>query len=315
MEFSEDFELARLSKSRKTSADLIFSRLFKSRNSNTLHTIHENTENSPKSFELFPRVSSKEDIVSNLKFEKDSSYLNKAKHTQRSSLTLLLQQPESGPVTNSGKALNLVVLFFRTMNKIRITVPQEITAGDTIIKALLAFDKAGMGKLPHGLDSQGYDLWIADEESCLPDTDYTISPNTFVSLLGVKTFCICEKPDYRSSIFQSNNGSSLITKSSKPGSVHKRFFFENSSTVVAVKPESKLNEILITLWKKFYIVGDLNSSLFEFRVFVKEIGHECALDMELMIKELPDLDIRLYRKVLADMPQSLHKRQAKSYIY
>lgn len=315
MEFSEDFELARLSKSRKANTDSILLKLFKNKNSNTLHAVHDNAENSFKSFEMFPRVHSKEDIASSLKFEKDCSYLNKAKHAQRSSLTILLQQPEDESFTHSGKVLNLVILFFRTMNKIRITVPQEISAGDTIIKALLAFDKAGIGKLPHGLDSQGYDIWIADEESCLPDTDYTISPNTFISLLGVKTFCICEKPDYRSSIFQSNNGSSLITKSSKQGIVHKRFFFENSSTVVAVKPESKLSEVLITLWKKFYILGDLNSSLFEFRVFVKEIGHECAVDLQLMIKELPDLDLRLYRKVLADTPQSLHKRQAKSYVY
>jgi len=310
MEFSEEFELARLSKSRKLSTESILTKLAKARNSATLHPVHEHTENSEykaKSHSNKKSYNGLEDKDSELKFEKDNSYLSRPKHVQRSSLTLLLQQPEGSPARYSGKLLNLAVYFFRTMNVIRLVVPQEITAADTVIKALLAFDKAGMGKLPHGLDSQGYELWIADEETCLPDTDYTISPNTFMALLSVKTLCICEKPDYRSSIFQSNNGSSLVTKNPKPGSIHARFFFENSSTVVAVKPESELREVLLTLWKKFFVFGNLNTNDFEFRVFVKEIGNECALDMGLMIKELSELDIRLYRKVLADSPQTLYK--------
>lgn len=318
MEFSEEFELTRLSKSRKLSTESILSKLTKHRNLATLHTVHEYTEHSEKKSNSHSGrkiYNDQEDVESELKFEKDNSYLNKPKHAQRSSLTLLLQQPEGSFGSFSGKLLNLVVYFFRTMNRIKLAVPQEITAADTIIKALLAYDRAGIGKLPHGLDSQGYELWIADEETCLPDTDYTISANKFVALLGVKTLCICEKPDYRSSIYQSNNGSSLITKNAKPGSIHARFFFENSSTVVAVKPESELREVLIILWKKFYVFGNLNTNDFEFRVFIKEIGHECGLDMGLMIKELPGLDIRLYRKVLADSPQVIHKKQSNSHIY
>jgi hypothetical protein len=262
-----------------------------------------------------PSSASKEDLELDLVIEKDTSYLQENNQAKQSSLTLLLQQKEEFFHPSPIKTLNLTLYFFRTLNKIHLSVPVEIISGDLIAKALLKYDKTDFPKLPHGLDSQGYDLWIADEDSCLPDMDYSIEPGTFVASLRVKTFCICEKPGFRSSIFNSNNGSQKVIKNSRPGTVHTKFFFENSSVVVAVKPDDSLEKVLVLLWKKFFVFGDLNKELWEFRVFVKEIGNECAVDMGLMIKELPRVDIRLYRKVLADIPRSAFYKKGTSSQY
>jgi hypothetical protein len=84
-------------------------------------------------------------------------------------------------------------------------------------------------------------------------------------------------------------------------------FFENNWAVIAVNPNSRLREVLVPLWKKFFIFGELCTNMFEFRIFIEEGGYECALDMDLLIKEIPNTDIRLYRKVLADTPKACQK--------
>lgn len=318
MEFSEDFELKRLSKSRghlgeNSPSTKIFKNHGHTRSLFTRTEPDEKLSDYLSSEKHLPSSLSKEDIDIDLVIEKDTSYLQEETKNKRSSLTILLQQTEDKSNPSPLKNLNLTIYFFRTLNKIQISVPKEIIAIDLIAKSLLTYEKTNYPRLPHGLDSQGYDLWIADEENCLPDTDYTIYEHTFISSLRVKTFCVVEKPGFRSSIFNSNNGSKIVIKNSKPGTVHTKFFFENSSAVIAVKPDDTLEKVLVLLWKKFYIFGDLSKDMFEFRVFVKEIGNECAVDMGLMIKELPQVDIRLYRKVLADTPKSLiHKKGIKS---
>ena len=188
---------------------------------------------------------------------------------------------------------------------------------DMIYKALVAYSRTQSAALPHGMDLEGYEVWIPEDEGYLPDTDYAINHNSFVAILAVSTLCLCEKPEFKPSICTNSIGSRLLRRNTRPGKYLVKFFFENTSAVIDVNPSAKLSEVLVVLWRKFFILEELTPDMFEFRMFIEEVGNECALDMGLMIKELPKTDIRLYRKIHADTPQGkpqgmlhrLHKSQ------
>jgi hypothetical protein len=324
MEFSEAFELKRIAKSRIiTGESSPITKLFNTRSSiptsDSTPTSRITNQSSPPDFYApEPIIINPSNLakISGFHIEKDTSYLQEAKQAKRSSLTMSLIDSSVDTEKNSPiKQLTLDIYFFRTPDKIRLKVPYEIKVGDMLAKALLAYSKSKFPMLPHGLNIEGYEVWLPEDNYNLPDTDYAINPGCFVHSLGVKVLCVCEKPGFRSSIYTSSKVSSILNNQTRGGLAHVKFFFENSSVVIAVRPNTLLREILVTLWKKFFIFGELSVEMFEFRLLIEEGGYECALDMGLKIGELPSKSIRLYRKVLADTPKALTRKTHKSQVF
>jgi hypothetical protein len=318
MEFSEFFELNRIAKSThlnyRSHPNL---KLSKSEITSTGklpdHKLKYNLSSDGSFYSDFSSKST--EIYEPFKIEKDTSYLDDIKTSKRSSLTLSLLEPEEKLNKSPLKQLSIEIYFFRSPNKVKLIVPNEITVNDIIIKALLAYSKSNYSRLPHGTNSDGYEIWLPEDDGYLPDLDYLIDKKLYVANLSASSLCLCEKPDFRSSIYDINNGSRNLRKNIKSDTLHTKFVYENNYKIIAVNPDSTLSSLLITLWKKFFIFGDISADMFEFRIFIEEGGYECAVDMSLEIKDLPNTDIRLYRKVLADTPKSSDYNSCKSLAF
>lgn len=313
MEFSEASELKRIaSRSKLNGESSPFTKLVTKYNPNKKSDFSPSIQpgsNSSFDFPTFPTSSTMTAYIPNdpiqalLKIEKDTSYLNEPNHHKRSSLTMSLLSHEPIFEVSQVKQLILEIYFFCTPVKIQLIVPQEITVIDMMAKALSAYSKTESRILPHGLNTDGYEVWIPEDDGYMPDTDYAIDRSLYVAKLAVNVLCICEKPGFKSD-FSNGKAEDLLRRHGRHDGKLVKFYFENTSALVAVNPNLQLREVLVLLWKKFFILGDLNADMFEFRVFIEEGGYECALDMGLMIKELPKMDIRLYRKVHADTPKN-----------
>lgn len=322
MEFSETLELRRIAKYKNDKGECSpFSKLVKTwsqlkpNGKNPISQVyfkHAPSLSSRSAREFIKSPSNQDDDESDFKIVKDNSYLEKVKDEKKSTLAISLSNTEEVPKIIPINQIVLDVYFFQTRNKVTLSLPDEITVDDMISRALQSYSKTKYPPLPHGINSDAYEVWLPEDDNIFPDTDYAIDKTASVASLGVSTLCICDIPDYRSSIYNSKRGTNVVKIPSKSGLLHVKFIYENRWAVLALNPESHLSEVLIQLWKKFLIIGDLSVKMFEFRVFIEEGGYECALDMSLKIKELPKQDIRLYRKILADTPKNLGHRGHKS---
>ncbi|OMJ77291.1 hypothetical protein SteCoe_23160 [Stentor coeruleus] len=322
MEFSETLELKRIAKYRNNQGECSpFTKLVKSW---TKQNSSEKSQVTPFIFKPLihsPSFSECSNALSPAgleKFEKDfeivqdNSYLDELKKKKNSILTLSLKNSEETVNNSPIKQLTLKIYFFRSLNKINLSVPKEIMVNDMITRALQAYSKTKYPSLPYGINSEAYEVWLPDEDGIFPDTDYTIDKSSFVSHLNATTLCILEKANFQSSLYTSKRDSSVLRIRTKTGLIHLKFLYKSNWAVIALNPESHLYDVLGQLWKKFFILGELSAKMFEFRVFIEEGGYECALDMSLKIKEIPKQDIRLYRKVLADTPKKFIRRNHKS---
>lgn len=303
MEFSEAFELNRIVQVRDF---LPYSNRLKdlkklSSGCNSIETspqFSQNSKSTPDYDGFFSHYHQNESDL--LTIEVDNSYLREKVNTRRSSLTVLIQDTSDFLSTSSVNHLVLEIFFFRTENKIKLTVPSEITVGDLLRKALSSFGKANVLDLPNGLDSNGYEIWIAEDDSYLPDTDCLIENNSMVASLGVTTFCICAKAEFTPK--DSYKGSFSVRHTVTSDKLLVKFYFERAWTHLAVNPNEKLSQVLQSLIRKFFITGALTEEMFEFRIFLQDTGEECNVDMSLPIRELRTNDIRLYRKKYKDSP-------------
>lgn len=322
MEFSEALELKRIAKYHNNQGECSpFTKLVKSwtklnpsEKSPVTPLVFKSTMHAP-SFSAYANVLSPaglKNFEKDFEIVQDNSYLEEPRKKRNSILTISLKSSEETVNSSPIKQLNLKVYFFRSSNKINLSVPKEITVNDMITRALQAYTKTKYPPLPYGINTEAYEVWLPDEDGIFPDTDYSIDKSLFVAYLNATTLCILEKADFRSSLYISKRGSSVLRIRTKTGSIHLKFLYESNWAIIALNPESYLCDVLAQLWKKFFILGELSAKMFEFRVFIEEGGYECALDMSLKIKELPKQDIRLYRKVLADTPKNLIRRNHKS---
>ena len=241
-----------------------------------------------------------------LKFEPDFTYLQDGKKNNRTSfLTLQLNRQTSFSSSKLSKYqknsnINISIYFFQSSFSLKLTVPFEITARDTITKSILSYEKHG--STPLTLDQDYYDLWIADEDTFQPDFDYKIDPSQQISSLGVTSFCLCFKQNHPKLQLNSKSNSSVLRQVPNNESILVKFFFESVSTVIQVKTEQQVRETLPILIKKFHIADEFNPDLAAVKVLVKETGSECDLDLGLRFGEIRHQEFRLCRKVLADRP-------------
>ena len=312
MEFSETFELKRLVNSKKQFQDqspltklLRSSRYSFTSSSNSQQNLIRLVNDSDESTCDNRKSLSTSHIE--LKFEPDFTYLQDAKKNNRTSfLTLQLNRQTTfatSKLSNSYKNSNieLSIYFFQSSFSLRITVPFEITARDTITKSILAYEQHG--SIPLTLDQDYYDLWIADEDTFQPDFDYKIGRSQQISSLGVTCFSLCFKQNHPKLQLDCKSGSSALMQVQNNEKFFVKFFFESVSTVIQVKSEQQVIETLPILIKKFHIAGQFNPDLAEVKVLVKETGSECGLDLGLRFGEIKHKEFRLCKKVLADRPQ------------
>ena len=150
MEFSEIYELNRLSgRSLISLSPKILHEL-----SNSSQDFDE-TENLPCSDKEF-FINPKAENTTRIKIEKDESYINETSKGRRSSLVLSLLNLEDPDELNEVNQLLIEVYYFRSLVKLFVKVPLEITVFDMIGKALQALNKKNILELPFGLDSNGY---------------------------------------------------------------------------------------------------------------------------------------------------------------
>ena len=315
MEFSEIFELNRIAKCIQ---------LFKPKNkmqklkSKTLAVNRESSPSMQLSLKSSPdslqcSMNSEKSPAKHLPlldFEKDNSYLYSPSVLRRSSLTESLLEISDTKFLSPLNQLVIEVYFFRSLNKLKLVLPMDITVSDLLIKALQAYSNMNFSRLPYGLDSNGYELWVSEDENHLPDTDYILNKRSKVSTLGVSILCLCEKKGYidRSSYKISK---SIINRHGKDRLLIK-FYFEGAWSHLAVEINLKLSDVLVLLMKKFAIVGKASEREFEFRIFIRDTCEECPVDMGLYIRELNTNDIRLYRKKYADAPPLLKKHKKRN---
>lgn len=301
MEFSEYTELYRLVNSKSKGQDA-------SPLTSLIHSVQskiQKTKKTEQSRRGTMRVLSPVCDSINNSESSDDSYLTGVKSRGKSLASASKLSVDTKVSAKSAHHLKLKIFFFNKNNFLNITVPYEITVRDTIVKALIAYEKDHIYPLPNGINEQGYDMYLVDEEYETPDTDFIIDHSSFIAPLKAKVFLICEKPEFQGSIY--NSYGSLLEKV-KPGTDWKfvRFIYKNNSTVVKVKPEQKISDLLQILEKKFSEKFSYN--LIEFRVMVKENGGECVVNSELMFKELDHNEFWVYRKVLVDSSPCLLDR-------
>ena len=238
----------------------------------------------------------------NLIIEKDNSFLIETHHNKKSSLTISLMQEEDKSPTFLPHQLKVLVYFFSSPLKLQLSLPSEITISGLLSKALLALKKTNFSALPNGLDASGYEVWLPEDESYMPDKDYVLDGNTRVADLSMSVFCVCARSGYvQKDSYKSSSVS--MRRSLVKDKVIIKFYFEGTWAHFAVDPNDRLAEVLEPLMKKLFITSDLSEEMLEFRIFVGGTSEECPVDMGLMIKELGTNDIRLYRRKYADAPK------------
>ncbi|OMJ66713.1 hypothetical protein SteCoe_36356 [Stentor coeruleus] len=238
--------------------------------------------------------------------EKDNSYLTERPTNKRSSLTLLLSQPDEQTLSTPIKQLVLEVYFFRSPIKFKLIVPPEITVSGMLRKALQAYSKYIYSILPLGNNANAYQVWLPEEDTHLPDFDYALDQNIQISILGVSCFCVCEKIGCADIFSDKKPGirslkATNLTQMKDKNLTLIKFHFKGSWAHLAVQKNWRLANVLPILQRKFFFSGAEKD--FEFRVFIQDTGEECPVDMTLLIKDLGFSEIKLYRKKLADNPR------------
>lgn len=300
MEFSEVFELNRLAK--EGYKDLKFSKLQELRTVPKISRFSQEIQRDRGSqlfdYNLKGDAENNSERTRKFYIEKDFSYLQPRKDKPRSSLTLSLLQPEEVQQKPLNSQIVMKIYFFHSPHYLNLVLPQEINVIDMLKKALISYTKHFKSSLPYGLDTNAYQVWLPNEDLNTPDPDFPISKDRKVNSLNTKILCICEKPSYTYTTPTKN--SKIVQSLSNKDKIILKISFKGSWTHIQVSPFSKLLNLLPTIQKKFFIQGRVCEKLYEFKVFIEEIGEYCNVDMNLYVQDLRNTDISLYVKKYAD---------------
>ena len=295
MEFSEDFELKKLTKSSKLSINI-----------DSPAKPHSSNQRKSK-FQSYPFTSHSQDFSNNpdhnsgLLIQKDLSYLKPQSHNPRSSLTLSLIHPVES-VKLSDTSLLIKVYFFHSAHYIDLVLPYEIKVVDMLSKALLAYVDRFKSSLPYGLDTTAYKVWLPCDDSYKPDTDFVINKDLPVFKLGCASLCICENPDFIDSrLKKGNNGLRNLENLDK---IVIKVMFQGNWANFLVSKDACLRKMLPGIQKKFGIDGWIVEELYEFRTFIEETGEYCAVHVDLGVKDLRGHEVWLGRKEYLDISLS-----------
>lgn len=200
----------------------------------------------------------------------------------------------------SGNLIELTIYLFGTTDKINVSVPINVTIEQLISKVISVYMKSEMNKikpLPKGPYVEGYQIWMIDEETCFPDTDFTLDRNKLIRDLDTEHLAFCAISGFRA-VQVSNKatrveGSSLFIQ------------FNDKKIHIGVEPNLLLVDVLKVLEKKLDL-GYMNPSEYEFKIELELEDtiekEECIVGMDMQICDLRTDDLKLYKKVYADTP-------------
>lgn len=230
--------------------------------------------------------------------------------SKTSNLTQSIMEESSNPIDrrrSSDKANNfidLTIFLFATTEKIKISVPLTTTIEQLIGRIIAYYLKSDMQKthpLPKGPTVEAYQIWLVDEESNFPDTDFTIEKTKTVKDLDTEklAFCAVSGSGYSKNV-------SVLGKSAVLQGVPLKIFYEDTWIVIGVDNKGTLRDALIAIGAKFPQFGYMNPNEFEFRVEVSVEDtiekEECILDIDFPVDSLMAEDLRLYKKIYKDTP-------------
>ncbi|OMJ67253.1 hypothetical protein SteCoe_35633 [Stentor coeruleus] len=209
---------------------------------------------------------------------------------------------QSSDKTNN--CIDLTIFLFATTEKIKISVPLTTTIEQLIGRIITYYLKSDMQKaypLPKGPTIEAYQIWLVDEESNFPDTDFTIEKNKTVKDLdtGKLAFCAVSGSGFSKNV-------SVLGKSTVLQGVPLKIFYEDTWIVIGVDNKGTLRDALVAIGVRFPQLGYMNPNEFEFRIEVSVEDtiekEECILDIDFPVDSLTAEELRLYKKIYKDTP-------------
>lgn len=199
-----------------------------------------------------------------------------------------------------GNLIELTIYLFGTMDTIKVSIGINATIEQLISKVISVYMKNDMNKvkpLPKGPFVDGYQIWMIDEETCFPDTDITLDKNKMVRDLDTENLAFCAISGFR--------GVKVTNKATMVEGTSLFIQFNEKRVHFGAEPNLFLQDVLKILEKKFN-VGYMNPSEYEFKIELELEDsiekEECIVGMEMQICDLRTNDLKLYKKVYADMP-------------
>lgn len=230
-----------------------------------------------------------------LQVTRDDNY----RETYQQSLCKVSNLTESLKTNTNSKpppGVPITVFLFGTQEKLKVIFPKKATIEQVIPRIIYAYindEKFKHKTLPFGPVVEAYEIWYLDSNN-LPESE--VENTLRVKDLLVISLGFVVKPEY------SDEEKTLpINEVSGTGKVVK-VYYEKKCNAVEMALDSSVLGILDKL-SAFY--GYLNPEEFEFKVVVhvEEFSEqECDINMDLKIESLDTNELKLYRKVYADMP-------------
>lgn len=207
---------------------------------------------------------------------------------------------------SSDKANNMVELLiylFGTLDTLKVSVAPGTTIDQLISRIISLYMKSDKNKakpLPKGPVAEGYRIWFIDEENCFPDTDITIDRNRTVKDLDAEKLAFCAI-----SGFDIGKHTQALNKHTMVDGISLFIFFNEKKVHIGVQPDTTLTGVLAIIENNLNF-GYMNPSEYEFRIDLELEDsietEECIVDMNVLVSDLRTNELKLYKKVYADMP-------------
>ncbi|OMJ91516.1 hypothetical protein SteCoe_5886 [Stentor coeruleus] len=203
--------------------------------------------------------------------------------------------------------IDLTIYFFATTDTMKISVPLTTTIEQLVGRIIATYLKSDQQKtrpLPKGPIVDAYQIWLIDEDSYFPDTDFTLEKTKTVKDLDTDKLAFCAV-----SGFGYNRSVSILGQSTVLEGMPLKVFYEDTWVIVGVDKKGTLRDTLSAISEKFSKFGYMNPNEFEFRVEVSLEDtiekEECILDIDFPISSLTGEELRLYKKIYKDTPADI----------
>jgi hypothetical protein len=266
--------------------------------------------------ELTPELSEEVKLVEEQAEEVNDDFEVEADQDYASSYIMTLKQPsmltsslmrEASPMLIGEDFLSLTVYFFRTRDSLAVTVKKSSSIEQSIPKIMSAYLRSEFQStrpLRFPSHPEAYEVWMVEDDSHLPETDFTVDRSMKLRNLQVEALAFCDKPDFEAPHPQSQV---LEAVSEISNGVALRVMMETDWTVLSLDKDFTLREVLSCIERKFPDRGYLKPENYQFRVSVKlddevQQVEECVLDMDLLVSALGTNEVKLTRRPYIDEP-------------
>lgn len=247
----------------------------------------------------------------NIEVERDESYRESFSQSiaKVSSLTRSLKVEDTTQVIQTADMIQLKVYLFGGLENLIISIPKNATVENLITKVISTFMRSPShreNQLPHGPAPDAYEIWLVDDVSFLPETDFTVDKSMKVRDLGVDALAFCAVSGYSGEPRVSVSQKYMRRVSEIGQCIALKIHFEENSTIVRAEPNESLRDILNKLGQKFSEVSYFHPDEYEFKIEVDLEDaiqqEECGVDLDLQIQALGTTELKLCKKVYADTP-------------